>query len=103
NGVYHQGDLTEFDNFELMAAQKWAPDFKHLNRTDPHYAQPWRYYAFSQAWTRADAPDYRDRNSFAKTWLTASAAEKALVRNREGRTATVALWALNAAAKALRL
>lgn len=100
NGVYHQGTLTEFDNFEFMALQKWAPDYAHVNRADPAYAEPWRYYAFSRDWTRADAPGYRDRNSFAKTWLTASAAEKALVMNRQARTATVALWALRSAAKA---
>jgi hypothetical protein len=97
NGVYHQGTLTEFDNFEAMALQKWDPDFSQVNRTDPRYADPAKYYAFSQAWTHADAPDYHDRNSFAKTWLTASAAEKALVRDRQARTATVATWALRAA------
>jgi hypothetical protein len=101
NGVIHQGTLTEFDNFEAMALQKWDPDFKDVNRADPGYADPSQYYRFSQAWTHADAPDYHDRNSFAKTWITASDAEKALVRNRQGRTATVALWALNAAVKLL--
>lgn len=99
NGVYHQGDLTEFDNFELMALQKYDPDFADVNRKDPGYAEPWRYYRFSQAWTQADAPDYHDRSSFAKTWFTATAAQKALVRNRQARTATVAMWALNAAMK----
>jgi hypothetical protein len=103
NGVYHQGTLTEFDNFEFMAAQKWAPDYKDVNRNDPGYAQPWKYYALSADWTRADAPGYHDRNSFAKTWLTASPAEKALVSNRQGRTATVAFWALRSTAKALGL
>ena len=60
-----------------------------------------KYYRLSQDWTHADAPDYHDRNSFSKTWLTASDAEKALIRNRQARTATAALWALNAAMKAL--
>ena len=101
NGVYHQGTLTEFDNFEAMALQKWDPDFKHVDRTDPAYADPSKYYPFSQAWTHADAPDYHDRDAFAKTWVTASDAEKTLMRNRQGRTATVALWSLNAAVKAL--
>ena len=100
NGVYHQGTPTEFDNFEAMGLQKWDPDFKDVNRTDPGYADPSKYYPFSQSWTHADAPDYHDRSAFSKTWLTASAAEKTLVRNREGRTATVAFWALNAAVKA---
>ena len=99
NGVYHQGNLTEFDNFEFMALQKWDPDFPDVNRTDPGFADPSRYYRFSQQWTQADAPGYHDRNSFAKTWLTASPAEKALVRNRQGRTATLAFWALRAAVK----
>jgi hypothetical protein len=101
NGVIHQGTLTEFDNFEFMAAQKWDPDFKDVNRKDPGYTDPSKYYRLSQDWTHADAPDYHDRNSFSKTWLTASDAEKALIRNRQARTATAALWALNAAMKAL--
>ena len=100
NGVIHQGTLTEFDNFEAMALQKWAPDFAHINRTDPGFADPSKYYRFSQEWTHADAPDYHDRNSFSKTWFTASSSEKALVRNREGRTANVTAWALRAAVAA---
>jgi hypothetical protein len=99
NGVIHQGTLTEFDNFEAMAQQKWDPDFTNVNRKDPGYPNPSQYYRFSQDWTHTDAPDYHDRNSFSKTWLTASDAEKALVRNRQGRTAAVAMWALNAAMK----
>lgn len=101
NGVIHQGTLTEFDNFEAMALQKWDPDYKDVNRKDPAFADPSKYYRFSQDWTHADAPNYHDRDSFAKTWVTASDAEKALVRNRQGRTATVAMWALNAAMAAL--
>jgi hypothetical protein len=101
NGVIHQGTLTEFDNFEAMALQKWDPDFKDVNRKDPAFADPAKYYSFSQDWTHTDAPGYHDRDSFSKTWITASEAEKALVRNRQGRTATVALWALNAAMKLL--
>ncbi len=99
NGVYHQGNLTEFDNFEFMALSNWKPDFGHVNRSDPGYADPSAYYAFSKAWTHADAPGYKDRNSFSKTWTFASAAERALLRNREGRTATVAGWALQSAYK----
>ncbi|MEO8758355.1 MAG: hypothetical protein ABI398_11475 [Devosia sp.] len=101
NGVIHQGTLTEFDNFEAMALQKWDPDFADVDRKDPAYPDPSKYYRFSQDWTHNDAPGYHDRNSFAKTWITASAAEKALVRNRQGRTATVAFWALQAAMTAL--
>ena len=101
NGVIHQGTLTEFDNFEAMALQKWDPDFADANRNDPAYADPSKYYRFSQDWTHADAPDYHDRDSFSKTWITASEAEKTLVRNRQGRTAMVAEWALNATMKLL--
>ncbi len=97
NGVYHQGNLTEFDNFEFMALSNWKPDFQHINRKNPGYADPAQYYAFSRAWTRADAPNYHDRNSFSKTWTFATAAERALLSNREGRTAMVAKWALASA------
>jgi hypothetical protein len=100
NGVYHQGNLTEFDNFEFMALSNWRPSYADLNRADPGYADPSRYYAFSQAWTQADAPDYRDRSTFSKTWTFASDAERRLLQNREGRTATVAMWALKSAARA---
>jgi hypothetical protein len=103
NHVYHQGTISEFDNFEAMAALKWAPDYKDVNRKDPGYANPSQYYALSANWTRADAPNYHDRNSFSKLWLTASADERALLSNRQGRTATVAMWALRSAAKALDL
>lgn len=100
NGVIHQGTLTEFDNFEAMALQKWDPAFADVDRTDPGFADPSRYYRFSQAWTHSDAPDYHDRDSFPKTWITASAAEKTLVRDRQARTAATATWALRAALKA---
>ncbi len=100
NGVYHQGTLTEFDNFEAMALQKWDPSFADINRKDPGYARPSDYYRFSQKWTAADAPGYHDASSFSKTWLTASSEEKALVRNRQGRTATLANWALRSALRA---
>ena len=99
NGVYHQGNATEFDNFEAMALQKWKPDFKRVNREDPGYAgKPWRYYKFSQDWAHADAPDYDDRDEFSKTWFTASDEEEQLVSDRQARTATVTMWALRQAA-----
>ncbi len=98
NGIYHQGTLTEFDNFEAMALQKWKPDFKRVDRKDPAYAgEPWRYYAFSQDWAATDAPNYRDRDSFSKTWLTADDEEEQLVSNRQARTAVVTMWALRQA------
>lgn len=100
NSVYHQGTITEFDNFEAMALQKWDPDFKRVDRSDPGYDDPWRYYGFSQQWAAADAPGYDDPDSFSKTWLTADDEEEQLVRDRQARTAAVTLWALRAAAEA---
>jgi hypothetical protein len=102
NGVYHQGNLTEFDNFEFMALSNWRPSFADINRSDPGYADPWRYYGFSRDWTHGDAPDYKDRNSFSKTWTFASGAERRLLQNREGRTAIVAMWTLRSAHRALQ-
>jgi hypothetical protein len=101
NGVYHQGNLTEFDNFEAMALQRWDPDFDRVDRKDPGYDDPSRYYRFSQDWAATDAPDYDDPDEFSKTWLTASDEEEQLVRDRQARTATVVFWALRSAAKAL--
>jgi len=97
NGIYHQGNLTEFDNFEAMALQRWDPDFSSINRADPQYGSPADYYAVSQDWAAADAPDYRDTDTFSKTWLTASDEEEDLVRARQSRTATVVMWALRRA------
>ena len=94
NGIYHQGNLTEFDNFEAMALQRWDPDFSSINRADPGYGSPADYYAVSQDWAATDAPDYRDTDSFSKTWLTASDEEEQLVRERQARTATVVMWVL---------
>ena len=100
NGVYHQGDATHFDNFEFIALSNWKPSFANINRVDPSYADPSRYYDFSRAWTSGDAPDYRDPNSFSKTWVLANGNERALLQNREGRTAVVAMWTLRSATKA---
>lgn len=97
NGIYHQGNLAEFDNFEAMALQKWDPDFSSIDRNDPGYANPADYCGFSRDWAAADAPDYRDTDSFSKTWLTASGEEEDLVRERQARTATVVTWALRSA------
>jgi hypothetical protein len=97
NKVYHQGNLTEFDNFEFMALSNWKPSFANINRTDPGYADPWRYYSFSQDWTHTDAPNYNNRDSFSKTWTFASSSERQLLSNRQGRTANVVKWALNSA------
>lgn len=102
NLVYHQGTAREFDNFEFLAYANWKPRFDDINKTDPQYDDPSKYYAFSQKWTRDDAPNYKDRNSFSKTWLTATPAEKRLLSNRQGRTCHVVKWTLNSAAKAFR-
>ena len=97
NKIYHQGNLTEFDNFEFLALSNWKPKFDDINRQDPGYSQPWHYYGFSQEWTSADAPSYNSRNSYSKFWLTASSSEKRLLSNRQGRTCFVTQWALNSA------
>ncbi len=53
-------------------------------------------------WTHTDAPNYsvKDRDEFPKFWLTASDQQKALVRNRQGRTCKVTEWALLSAMNA---
>jgi hypothetical protein len=101
--LYHQGNLTEFDNFEFMALFNWRPTFARVDRTDPGFAEPWHYYAYQQEWTLADAPDYRDTGSFSKTWLLASDAERALLTSRQARTAAVTMWTLRSAARAFGL
>jgi hypothetical protein len=102
NKVYHQGNPTEFDNFEFMAISNWKPKYDDINRADPGYSQPWKYYALSQDWTHADAPDYTDRSTFSKTWLLASKEERTLFQNRQGRTCNVVKWALNSAVQAFK-
>ncbi len=102
NKVYHQGNLTEFDNFEFMALSNWKPSFANINRQDPGYAEPWKYFALSQEWTRADAPSYNNRDSFSKTWTFASKSERQLLSDRQGRTATIVKWALNSAIVAFK-
>jgi hypothetical protein len=100
NGIEHQGSLDQYDHFELLAAQKWDPRFDDINRKDPGYPDPSGYYEFSRKWTRADAPDYKSRSGFSRFWLTASDREKELVRNRQGRTCNVTMWALKSALQA---
>lgn len=103
NYVYHQGNLTEFDNFEFMALSNWKPNFNNINRQDPGFSEPWKYYAFSQDWTHADAPNYNNPNSFSKTWTFASGLERTLLSNRQGRTSYLVKWALNSAAKVFKV
>jgi len=103
NQVYHQAGLTELDHFEIMAFSNWKPAFDAIDQTDPSYAEPWRYYEFSRDWTRADAPDYRSRTQFSRTWTFAKPEERTLLRNRQGRTCYATRWALHSAAKAFRV
>jgi hypothetical protein len=103
NGVYHQGTISEFDNFEAMAALSWKPDFSRVDRDDPGFADPSGYYRFSQDWAATDAPDYRDPDSFSKTWLTADDDERQLLSDRQARTATLSMWTLRAIAKGFDL
>jgi hypothetical protein len=99
NLVYHQGNLTEFDNFEFMAFSNWKPRFL-ITKTDPAFVEPWKYYEFSQSWTHADAPGYISRSTFSKTWSFATPSERDLLSDREGRTCYVTMWAMQSAAKA---
>lgn len=103
NGIYHQGSLTEFDNFEFMALSNWKPSFSAINRRNPKFKQPWKYYGFSQKWTSGDAPNYRGRDNFSKTWFFASSAERRLLRNRQGRTCIVVKWTLESAISAFQI
>ena len=100
--IYHQGNLTEFDNFEFMALSNWKPVFDDINKTDPGFAEPWKYYEFSKDWTLADSPNYKDRNSFSKTWLLASKDERHLLSHRQGRTCNLVKWTLQSASKAMK-
>jgi hypothetical protein len=102
NKVHHQGNATEFDHFEFMALSNWKPKFDDINKKDPAFADPWKYYQFSQKWTQEDAPDYKDRTKFSKTWTLASEDEKKLLSNRQGRTCHVVKWTLASAVKALK-
>lgn len=99
NKVYHQGNATEFDNFEFMALSNWKPSFNDINRSDPQYDEPWKYYNFSRDWTKADAPDYNNRDKFSKFWITASKKERTLLSNRQGRTCYLVKWTLQSATK----
>jgi hypothetical protein len=102
NSVHHQASLIELDYFEIMAFSNWKPSFDAINKTDPGYAEPWKYYNFSRDWTHADAPNYNNRTRFSKTWTFATDDERSLLRNRQGRTCHVTMWTLRSAAKSLR-
>ena len=101
--IYHQGNPTEFDDFEFMALWKWKPDFGAIHKQDPRtknpaaYADPSAYYEFSRKWCIEDVPRYPSRKQFSKTWLSASRQERDLLRKRQAATAIVTRWALAAA------
>jgi hypothetical protein len=102
NQVDHQARLAQLDHFEIMAFWNWKPAFDAIDKDDPSYAEPWKYYAFSRDWTRANAPNYRSRTQFSRTWTFAKPEERALLSNRQGRTCHVAKWTLQSAAKLFR-
>lgn len=97
NGIYHQGNMTEFDNFEYMALWNWKPNIDDIEKEDPVFDNPWDYYEFAQAWCQEDAPDYNDRDSFSKTWTFASEDERWLLSIRQGAAIYVTIWAMEAA------
>lgn len=100
--MVHQGKPGQQDNFELLALQKWDPDFRSVNKQDPMLKEPWGYYEFSKAWTLEDAPGYKGIKSFSRLWLTAPPSQKRLIRARQAKTAMVSVWSLRSVAAALR-
>ena len=103
NDVEHQGTLFKLDNFEFLAAIKFYPNFGDINKPDPCYAVPWRYYTFSRKWTKEDAPDYNDRSAFPLKWDKMTDKQKALLRNRQGRKCHIVKWTLACAVKAFKV
>lgn len=101
--IYHQGNATEFDNMEFMAVFNWKPDYQNINKQPPALKYPYEYYEFSKKWTLEDAPNYTSRDQFSKTWTLASDAERALLSNRQGRTAFLTKWAVECALKSFGL
>lgn len=104
--VWHENTPTTWDHFELLAFQHWGPSYDAIDRDDPWYASPADYVAESGDWAATDfhtsfpGVTYT-RTFFAKTWLFAPSAQKTFMANRQGRTATVATWALECAADEL--
>lgn len=100
-GVEHQGTWSDMDNFEWMALTRWAPDFA-TSESDPFIDAPDAYVAWSAQWTRDDfasafpGQTYR-RNFFPLTWVLVSKRYTSFVKQREGRSAIAASYALEAA------
>jgi hypothetical protein len=105
--VIHQGTLTQADNFEILALQKWAPLFD-LTASDPYYMAPSDYVVWSGTVTASDfhatfpGKTY-SRSFFGTIWWFLSSKQSNFVKEREGRTAVMAEWALRAAADQLGL
>lgn len=101
-GVEHQGTWAEMDTFELMATMKWSPDYASVNRWNPYLATPDAYVGFSGDWSRTDFAtafpgQAYTRSFFPRTWLFASKKYTSFVKQRQGRTALAARWALDSA------
>jgi hypothetical protein len=103
HNIEHQGNATEFDNFEWVALWNWKPDFDLVSKEDPAfedeetYADPSAYYEFARKWCLEDAPDYHSRDEFPKTW--AGAEKKGLdklVSKRQAASCLATKWALEA-------
>jgi len=101
-GIEHQGTWALMDNFELMATMKWSPDYGTVNRWNPYLATPDAYASFSADWARTDFAtafpgQAYTRSTFPRTWLFASKKHTSFVKQRQGRTALAARWALDSA------
>jgi hypothetical protein len=99
--VIHQGTLTQADNFEILGLQRWSPLFD-IQYRDPGYYAPSDYLNVSSQWAQNDfhqtfPGQTYTRSFFSISWLWASSTQAHFVQEREGRTATVATWALRAA------
>jgi hypothetical protein len=103
--VIHQGTLTQADNFELLGLQRWAPLYD-MTREWPGLAAPSDYVVWNGGWTSDDfhatfpGVTYT-RGFFSVSWLWASNKQATFVREREGRSAVAAEWALYAAVNSL--
>lgn len=104
--VIHQGTWSQSDHFEVLALQEWAPSYADINRVNPAFAAPTEYMAWSGDWAANDFqttfPNVTyTRTFFPLTWFFASNRQKTFVKNRQGRTAMVATWALESAANTI--
>ncbi len=104
--IEHQA-LNPSDNFEKLALLCWNPDYDTVDKVDPKYLSPYKYYKFSKEWTIEDTEHWNGRykrwnktNSFRVGlgfWLTATKQERILLRCRQARTVKVTMWTLNSA------